>query len=254
LTDEPLERHRPLLRYDSQGAFRATSIEAMATGAVLRRSKGMRVPKPGLRYLVRTAYPDGVKVSRQDDLDIEGREYVEFGQQAHQIYGDVCYGRTAYAGHFTFLQYWFFYVYNDKAFAGVGLHEGDWEMVQIRVGSGNQPDAMTFAQHTYGHRRSWGQVEHDGGPVVYVARGSQASYPEPGRFRAPVVPDIADGRGPLVKPELVVLSGREPWLAWPGRWGSTRARSPVESWSPHGPAHQAKWRRPLAFHQEALVG
>lgn len=250
-----LEQHKPLLRYDSKGAFRATAIEAMAEHAVLRRANGTQVPRPRTKYLVPREYPDGIKVSRQDDLDIEGRDYVGFGKLTHERYGDVCYGRVARGGTFVFLQYWFFYVYNDKQFMGVGLHEGDWEMVQIRLGADEDPDAMTFAQHNYGHRRSWGQVEsQDGRPVVYVARGSQASYPEAGKFRAPIVPDIADGKVPLTDPELVVLNGREPWLQWPGRWGSTQARNPAESWSPHGPAFQSKWRRPLEFHKDALVG
>ena len=95
------------------------------------------------------------------------------------------------------LQYWFFYLFNNKAFLGFGLHEGDWEMVQLRLAADGRPRAMAFAQHQHGQRCDWGTVEKLGErPVVYVARGSQASFATAGRHEAPIVPDYADGRGP----------------------------------------------------------
>ena len=77
------------------------------------------------------------------------------------------------------LQYWFFYLFNNKAFLGFGLHEGDWEMVQVRLDSDEQPQEMAFAQHTHGQRCAWNALtlEDEHRPVVFVARGSQASYP-----------------------------------------------------------------------------
>jgi hypothetical protein len=173
-----LERHKPLLRYDSQGSF-----------------------------------------------------------YADRIHGHVAIDDK----HRLWLQYWFFYYYNDKAFLGVGLHEGDWEMVQIGLDVEGKPEAMTFAQHAHGERCSWGQVEKQAGqrPVVYVARGSQASYPRAGRHRAPIVSDNADGKGQTVSPTLELLDQRQSrWVGWPGRWGSTRARSILESDSPEGPKHR----------------
>jgi hypothetical protein len=53
----------------------------------------------------------------------------------------------------------------------------------VPVDSDDRPQAMTFAQHTHGQRCRWDVVtrydEHR--PVVYVARGSQASFPFAGK-------------------------------------------------------------------------
>jgi hypothetical protein len=114
---------------------------------------------------------------------------------------------------------------------------------------------MTFAQHEHGERCPWKAVEkHEGQrPVIYVARGSQASYPRPGRHRAPIVPDQADGKGAAVSPTLEVLDDRCPrWVGWPGRWGSTRSRNIAESNSPLGPKQHAQWRKPDEFHADAV--
>ena len=48
------------------------------------------------------------------------------------------------------LQYWFWYFYNDYnligSFLKAGLHEGDWEMIQIRLRD-ETPDLAIYAQH-----------------------------------------------------------------------------------------------------------
>jgi hypothetical protein len=127
-------------------------------------------------------------------------------------------------------------------------------MVQVRLDSDEQPREMAFAQHTHGQRCAWKALSlHDENrPVVFVARGSQASYPFPGKHSAPVIPDYADGKGPRVAgATLDVINPDDPgWAGWPGRWGSTRARNRLESDSPRGPAHQDKWGDPATFHEE----
>jgi hypothetical protein len=67
-----------------------------------------------------------------------------------------------------------------------------------------------------------------------------------------VVPDYADGKGlEVADAQLDLIDASSPaWVAWPGRWGSRRARSALESNSPRGPAHQDKWRHPQIFHEE----
>jgi hypothetical protein len=199
-------------------------------------------------------YRDGTRALRSDYLDAVGRDYVQQAREMHK--GDLAdriFGRVADADGGSWLQYWFFYLYNNKAFLGFGLHEGDWEMVQLRLDERGRPSAMAFAQHNHGQRSRWELVEKRGErPVVYVARGSQASFASAGRHDAPVVPDYADGRGREVRdPTLEVIGDDEPaWVAWPGRWGSSKARSVLESNSPRGPAHQDKWSDPETFHEE----
>jgi hypothetical protein len=267
-----LERHLPVLRYDSQGSFTADSCAVLtnrtapagdptnclkrADGTVLATAAGGgRHAKLDLDFLGWPEYGDGTRGARSDYLDAVGRDYLQQAREMHRPpFADRVHGHAVRAeDEGSWLQYWFFYLYNDKAFLGFGLHEGDWELVQVRLDRDARPQAMAFAQHSHGQRCRWEVVEKRGErPVVYVARGSQASYPFAGRHKAPIVPDHADGKGPEVaEPTLELIDDAQPgWVAWPGRWGSSKARSVAESNSPRGPAHQEKWSDPETFHQE----
>ena len=208
-------------------------------------------------FLASRRYANGVSVEKDDYLDAVGKDYVLAAREMHgnPQYANRCYGHAIDGDSGTvFLQYWFFYYYNDKAFLGFGLHEGDWEMVQLRLAADGNPDLMTFAQHTYAERCGWADVETaDGRPVVYVARGSQASYPRAGCHRAPIVPDHADGRGAEITPAVEELDDPSPaWVGWAGRWGSSRARNIAESDSPRGPKQHDQWNSPAEFQADAI--
>jgi hypothetical protein len=167
----------------------------------------------------------------------------------------------------VWLQYWFFYIYNDAQFGGrVDLHEGDWEMVQFRLQSGT-PNLAVYAQHAYAEQQPWEQVEQDGRwhcPVVYSGRGSHASYFEAGLHRTfvkfdnsflPLWWDAADGKGPNIRQQLVTLDDGElpGWVNWGGLWGGTRPRlPPLDGESPRGPAQHGQWGHPAAFAQTAI--
>jgi hypothetical protein len=150
------------------------------------------------------------------------------------------------------LQYWFAYVYNDYQLAArFGLHEGDWEMIALRIDAhGAAPDLAVYAQHSYAEQRGWDQVvKEDGRPVVFVARGSHGSYFEPGLHATEAFYDIADGGRETPDLALEVLDGRDPaWTRWPGVWGATRARDNplkrLESDSPPGPVRHPQWSDP----------
>ena len=273
-----LQRYRPVLQYDSQESFYADSAAIItdltvpgstrcnylknAAGKILAAGK----PKAGqaqlkIEFLTAPKYATGVVAKRDDYLDETGRDYVADAGQMHiqPGYADQIYGHAVTDDHGRiWLQYWFFHYYNNKALFGIGLHEGDWEMIQIRLDPQNKPNVVTYAQHRDAARCAWTDVEReptpDGPvPVVYSARGSHASYFRPGIYReAPVVPDYNDAKGPRVRPDVVVISDRSPsWARWPGRWGSTPKRNFFESDSPRGPRERDQWNDPAGFHASA---
>jgi hypothetical protein len=206
-----LEQHAPLLRYDSAERDRATAVEALVA-----KVEGDRVSlRPRRRPLP-----------------------------------DVTYGRRARGSDGrTWLQYWFLYATNpqDRGILRTGRHEGDWEMVQVRLTRDGRPDAATYAQH------SWAEACSSWAGVVHVADDSHASYPRAGEHGRPWPDpdDFADGRGRSARPEVRPFGD---WVRWPGRWGRSEASwVPGEQSSPRGPAFQEEgaWRDPAAFHASA---
>jgi Vacuolar protein sorting-associated protein 62 len=280
---ELLERYSPVIQYDSMEGYSADSVATMTDCATAKTPHGNVLDHAGselaavspaageakldLAFLHGDRYPDpaGTAVGIDDYLDVVGKEYLAEAHAMHlrpgmanQIYGHVVTDRE---GH-IWLQYWFFYYYNDKAMLGMGLHEGDWEMVQLRIGAGGVPDVTTYAQHKRGECCDWADVEKEGdAPVVYSARGSHASYYRRGNHatEVPVIGwDYNDAGGPRVRPTLNAIEDAEPsWVAWPGRWGSTRGRDfagiELGDDSPTGPRRHGQWRDPLKFHEDAIA-
>ena len=114
----------------------------------------------------------------------------------------VYYGRVARQNHWTVLQYWFFYCYNNwrSGFGGVNDHESDWEMVSVYLYEADGqlvPEWIAYASHDFQGddlRRRWddaGQIDlEDGHPVVYAGAGSHASYFRKGEYQAEVDLDL----------------------------------------------------------------
>ncbi len=272
-----LERYRPIVQYDSLESYRADSAETMVGLAMghrcntLHRRDGSliasvlpdgdgRAGRLDLDFLGATTYANGMQARADDYIDESGGSYAAdaLAMRRRQGCADVVYGRACAddAGR-TWLQYWLFYYFNDKGFLNIGLHEGDWEMIQLRLGEDGAPDGATYAQHSGGVRAGWGEVEKraaDGSeaPVIYCARGSHASLLRAGTQAAPIVPDHNDGQGAAVRPRLVAIGEGGPgWVSWPGRWGSTRRREAFEGVSPQGPGRRRQWWDPAGFHHEA---
>jgi Vacuolar protein sorting-associated protein 62 len=274
---ELLARYLPFVQYDSLESYAADSVAVMTDCVPVGFPQGNTLSRLWRKVLA-TAHPtfsgtqldpdllragryrDGTRVLPGDHLDAVGKDYVADSREMHSRpgYADQVYG---YANHnqpgALWLQYWFFYYYNDKALLGSGNHEGDWELVQIGIGQGEQPRTATYSQHTSGERCGWDEVEmEDGAPVVYSARGSHACYFRPGIYpQAPIVPDHNDAKGPRVRPNLNLISDDDPaWVGWPGRWGSTRhwrILSFLGADSPPGPAQHGAWTDPHRFHLDA---
>ncbi|MGZ6613100.1 MAG: toll/interleukin-1 receptor domain-containing protein [Solirubrobacteraceae bacterium] len=263
--DAMLNRLRPLLRYDSQERFFAGSVAMMTDNVssdgkpnMLRRADGTLIasakPASGetqltLDFLGSPAYANGSRSERTDYLQITSHDAAADAARlaSDPIYADRVYGRSVRdSTGLLWLQYWFFYLYDDQAFLGTGQHEGDWEMIQLRIGSGDVPDLATYAAGAGAQSHGWSELEltPEGAPVVYVARGAHACHAQSGRHgRVPLVADHADGAGRQVRPVLEIMTSQG-WIEWPGRWGATTARLPTERSSPFGPALHAQWHDP----------
>lgn len=271
-----LQRYRPMLQYDSLDSSRADAVSTIASLTMPRRSNSLHradgtliaaaAPTRGealleIDFLRGGAYPNGEPVHGDDYLDECGGSHASDAltiRARQPDFADVVYGRARRDREGAlWLQYWFFFYYEDRGLLGIERREGDWEMVQLRLGGDGTPEAATFAQHGGAERLRWDQLElalTDEGqvPVVYVARGSHAPRPRPGSYPAPFVPDHNDGLGPRLRPRLSPIGDDGPgWVLWPGRWGSTRRREYFEADSPRGPRQAPQWWNPAALHEEA---
>jgi hypothetical protein len=270
---ELLERYKPFLKYDSHEAYFADSAAEWTDnpGNRLMSSDGTVLATAGngldLTFLGVTYGPNAA-AAKTDVIGASSRDYAKQARRLHalpgyanRVYGHVV-GETA--GE-RWLQYWFFYFYNDYnligSFLHAGLHEGDWEMIQLRMHD-RAPDLAVYCQHAGATSRDWRQVDRLPGserPIVYVARGSHASYFEPGTHWTGHWFDHADGkrRSPELTLETVAEGESEwRWIHWPGHWGDTkRTGNPLDSDSPPGPASHKQWRNPRALlaEDEALV-
>jgi hypothetical protein len=239
------------------------SVIAAANPARLDPPGNQQVPPLSLDFLD-TTYPGTSLVANAadhiDELDNTGSVPADAqpidSQRMHALpqYANRTYGQMwpdAGTGE-KILQYWLFYYYNSKAdpTINIGLHEGDWEMVQIRVASDGSPIDARYAQHREGERCEWSRVQKSeaGHPVVYVAVDSHASYFTPGDhdYLSGIETDWAPGDDLVrVVPEVVDTSGNPGWVRWPGIWGGSEA-------SPQGPRFQgAKSSDPFGWQSGA---
>ena len=271
---ELLRRYRPLLRYDSQESYFADSaaIWTDSPGNVLRRADGEVIaaarPKANqaqlsLSLLAAKQYSRGAPVRASDVISDPTRDYSTQAAAIHQRreYANRMYGHTETGSDGRlWLQYWFFYFYNDYNLLGplvrAGLHEGDWETIQMRLNADNsEPDLAVFAQHSHAQAKPWGEVERvDGRPVVYPARGSHASYFSAGVHWTGVWFDYADGERATPELTLEIVTGGDPeyrWIYWPGHWGDTKSSGGLDATSPTGPAAHGQWRDPHALLEKA---
>jgi hypothetical protein len=267
-----LARYRPVVRYDSMESYYADSAGVITDrpGNQLVRADGTKlVPGPvagalTLDVLRPGQYAGGATVQSTDFVKETGSDYVAQARQMHSLpdYGDRVHGRAVRDASGTWwLQYWLFMYYDDPGFLGFGRHEGDIEMIQLRLDASGLPNAVSYSQHRSGVRAAWSQLEMamtpDGlVPVTYSARGSHANLLRSGTSISTrsFLPDHNDGQGYRVRPQLVVLSDAGPaWALWPGSWGGTHASGPlgdigVEANSPTAPTRHLAWHQPDVFH------
>jgi hypothetical protein len=266
VTTQLLQDHLPFLKYDSHEPYFADSAAEWTDnpGNQLRTADGTVLATGGDGLSLSSLgerYADGRKATKDDLIGDPSRHYAAQARALHskREYANRIYGRLARDRNGDeWLQYWFFYFYNDYNLIGdlikAGLHEGDWEMIQIHLGDSQRADRAVYAQHTHAEGRDWRQVDvlpNTQRPIVYVARGSHASYFEPGTQWTGAWFDQADGKRRSPEPTLVELDASKPefgWLHWPGHWGDTkRGPNPLDSDSPVGPLQHKQWRDPLTL-------
>jgi Vacuolar protein sorting-associated protein 62 len=242
-----LERHRPVLRYDSEERGFAVAVDALTDASEIERDNGdaRRVPDP---TFLGARYADG-RAAQPGDRLVPVRDP---GPGRPRVYGRAARDRQGR----PWLQYWLFFTDNpqDRGIVRTGRHTADWELFQLRLAADGRPLEATFAQHTWAEGCAWAEVEREGSaPVVYVANGAHALYPRAGGADRPWPDpnDEADGRGRRVRPPVEQVDAHTPrWMTWPGRWGDDDAGwVPGEQSSPRGPAFQAdRWDDPGRFH------
>ena len=289
-----LEALRPVVRYDSRERYFADAAGTLVGNRFddgpmrgyatrLLRADGTQIAVAGgelsLAFLGAATYANGAAAREDDRLDA-GPEPVADARRLRQATGnaDVVYGRVAARrGGGVWLQWWLFYFYSAKGIPGVrgadgllgaGLHQGDWELVQLGIPAAQlaapapEPDVAVLAAHDYAHRIPWDEVdrEADGGWSVYVGRDSHATFPKAGRwkgkkrgpFQFDVLDDVADGAGAASRQRVeVVRVGAPGWVGWPGQWGATKSKPIVGGGSPRGPWRQRPWRDPDGFAADA---
>jgi hypothetical protein len=276
-----LQRYRPEIRYDSLESYYADSAAVLTDhpGNLLKRSDGTVIaaadtsttpgtPRLTLDFLARQ-YPGGQSAAATDCIQLAKGDFATQARQMHLTpgYGDRVHGRVAIdKSGARWLQYWLFMYYDDPGFLGLGTHQGDLEMIQLRLDANDQPDVASYSQHRSGLQATWAQLEHaataDGPvPVTYSARGSHANLLRSGIqiSTRSFLPDHNNGQGDRVQPELIVLSDTQaPWSLWPGAWGASRATGPlgqigITANSPAAlPRHRA-WNDPAGFHASCDV-
>ena len=155
------------------------------------------------------------------------------------------------------LAYWFFYFYNDYNLIGpfikAGLHEGDWEMIQLRL---DRPAPCrtwrsTPSTHTPdsapGTRSSAWAISRSCTPLEAPTRRTLSA----GAHWTGAWFDFADGKRPAPPLTLEILSdvaGVDGWAVWPGMWGGTTPppgdTNPLDDSSPRGPGGHAQYKNP----------
>jgi hypothetical protein len=137
-----------------------------------------------------------------------------------------------------YITYWYFFGYSTPLGEGIGGHEGDWERIAVRLDASNRPTEVAYYQHggdptpKNGKSVRWSELVKDGAvrqqrPIVFIARGTHASYPKECRkvlgVRLCGTDRLNAGRLWTTSEHLRDVTV-QPWYGFGGAWGSV---SPV---------------------------
>lgn len=131
------------------------------------------------------------------------------------------------------IQYWWFLGYNDAPASF--NHQGDWEHVTVHIEQ-REIVGVHFASHESGTWVPRQSLRFAGGrPVVYMARGTHASYPRPGSFYFGI-DETADGGHQWDVAQSLLSLGAQPWKDFAGAWGEVGTIATTTG--PLGPWHK----------------
>jgi hypothetical protein len=141
-------------------------------------------------------------------------------QNSADEWTNTIYWHIGYSGNKIYIQYWMFYVFNEGTFNN---HEGDWEMVQVVLGTTEQAESVGFSQHNNGVSAAWSDADKSGDSVIsYVAKGSHANYLRSFQGKLGFAQDVVDSGGQRLTAndyQLVRLNDSLGWTSFSGRWG-----------------------------------
>ncbi|HEX6152486.1 MAG TPA: hypothetical protein VFZ19_03090 [Solirubrobacterales bacterium] len=309
-------RLRPRLRFDSEEPWRPISVNAFLAEEFSdgkrhqlcdKGSTGsctpLKAPEELLREPGEAGYIDihgegknGAGYETADEACIEGDRTKE-GAVLDCNAGPgaaMYYRRTTHEGRW-YWDYWWFFRYNDYKGIGdacdsvfCGDHEGDWEGITVVTTPTIPPEVVgaIYAAHAERVLVKGSQLPKAGNhPLVFVAKGTHASYPfwctgscrqykTIGGERLPEThhdgaaawganSDAECGKDGCVrplpevgKPGQLALPLAGAWAGWPGRWGGTcyhgcKGVAHGEP-SPRSPGTQTRFSCPWAATRVAL--
>lgn len=126
------------------------------------------------------------------------------------------------------------------------IHEGDWERISVRLNDKEKMVQVAYYQHN-GAPELIGAKEAGERPVVYVAKGSHASYPNPHKelSRRKLVKSLEVFGSDIewqVEPEQLRDVRQEKWYGFGGAWG----RPGIDS-QQTGPLGPSRFKHPSPF-------
>jgi hypothetical protein len=253
---ELADLYAPVLQFKAGENFYPVEINYHIDNAVLKLRSGESVTvvdsSPTVDSIANYAGADYFLDNNLGNLSDIVADY----SQKRTSLGYTVYARVTSQSSFYVVQYWFFYAYND---APVNQHEGDWEMIETLLDNSETPVSAVYSQHLQGQRATWADVEKTDQthPVVYVARGSHASYFRAYQGKLGLENDDVGADGVALKNNdfgLVLLgelgvgnhATSQNWMDFGGRWGdwAKLGDAAVGFAGPHGPGqgeNSEKW-------------
>lgn len=197
-------------------------------------------------------------------LDIRSgtESYYDLEGRIEKFHKPTVYWHAVADGDRVALQYWFFYLFDDLDWHGIGnRHEGDWEQVTLLVAADGQspPVRVGYSAHSGGARVDWTALpptSKDGNrPIVFVALGSHANYPRADNPRLHeckrVCRDRAHGDGRELKPDTYELKGLGRPVFCYGDYGSGNYLTPgfilQRKINVSEPQTRGEWRDPVGW-------